>query len=135
MYYGFFWAAAIVIVLIREFSEDGNGHLADNVRVTFYMETITILLTVISVPLALKLFAWILQKRINQVELQEAMQEYRKWSLVRLILLFVPVLAGLATYYFTFSTTGALCAAIALTASLFCVPTEESVKRELKIVD
>lgn len=42
-------------------------------------------------------------------------------------------MAGFLTYYGMLSTTGLLCALIALTASLFCLPGEERLRRELHI--
>lgn len=132
-WFGFFWIIPIIIVLMRELSEDGNGRLADNVSVVYAMETSTILLTCINVPLALKLFSLFLKKRIKQVELKDALKLYKKWSLIRLLLLLVPVYLGLATYYMCLSTTGILCTAIALIASLFCVPSEKNLKQDLEI--
>lgn len=132
-WFGIFWAIPIIIVLVRELLEDGNGSLADNASVVYSMETATILLTCLNVPLALKLFSWVLTKKIDQIELIPALKLYKKWSLVRLLFLFVPVFLGLATYYMCMSTTGILCAAIVLTASLFCVPSEKNLKQDLKI--
>ena len=132
-WFGIFWIIPIVIVLMREFSEDGNGHMAGNASVVYAMETATILLTCINVPLALKLFTLFLKKRIKNVELRDALKLYKKWSLIRLLLLLVPVYLGLATYYMCMSTTGILCTAIALTASLFCVPSEKNLKQDLEI--
>ena len=128
-----FWGLAIVIVVVHEIYDSETGLVADNVKIVYWMETVSILLTVINVPLALKLFALVLRKKIDQVPLVEALRLYKRWSLIRLLLLFIPVLAGLTTYYMCMSTTGLLCAAIGLTASLFCVPTEQRLKADLLI--
>lgn len=132
-WYGIFWIIPIIIVLMRELSEDGNGYLANNASVVYAMETATILLTCLNVPLALKLFSLVLKKKVCNLELKGALKLYKKWSLIRLLLLLVPVYIGLATYYMCMSTTGILCTAIALTASLFCVPSEKNLKQDLKI--
>ena len=50
-----------------------------------------------------------------------------------MVLLALPVIAGFLTYYAMLSTTGLLCGLIALTASLFCLPGEERLRRELHI--
>ena len=128
-----FWGLAIVIVVVHEINDGETGLVADNVKIVYWMETVCILLTVINVPLALKLFALVLKKKIDQVPLVDALRLYKRWSLIRLLLLFIPVLAGLTTYYMCMSTTGLLCAAIGLTASLFCVPTEQRLKADLLI--
>ena len=52
---------------------------------------------------------------------------------VRLALLAMPVLAGFLTYYMMLSNKGVLCALIALTASLFCLPGENRLRKELHI--
>ena len=52
---------------------------------------------------------------------------------MRLALLAVPVLAGFLTYYMMLSNKGVLCALIALTASLFCLPGENRLRKELHI--
>ena len=52
---------------------------------------------------------------------------------MRLALLAIPVLAGFFTYYVMLSSTGVLCALIGLTASLFCLPGEGRLRKELHI--
>ena len=99
----------------------------------YYAETLSILLTAICIPLSLKLFAWVLYRRIDRASITSALQLYVFWSGIRLVLLLLPLLAGFLTYYVMLSTTGLLCALIALTASLFCLPGEERLRRELHI--
>ena len=100
------------------------GMYAGDVRATYMAETVTILLAASCVPIALKLFSWVLIRKIDVVTLPEALRLYALWSGVRLALLAIPVLAGFFTYYIMLSSTGALCALIGLTASLFCLPGE-----------
>jgi len=132
-FFYFFWAFPIAVIIICEFNDGFTGSMSTNASVIYWMETVTILLTIINVPLALKLFSLVLKNKIDKVNLREALQLYKKWSLIRLLLLFVPLFSGLATYYWCLSSKGALCAAIALTASLFCVPSESKLKQDLKI--
>ena len=109
------------------------GVYADDVRATYFAETLTILLTASCVPVSLKLFSWVLTKKIDVVSISQALRLYAFWSGVRLALLAVPVLAGFFTYYMMLSNKGVLCALIALTASLFCFPSEERLRKELHI--
>ena len=67
------------------------------------------------------------------VAITDALRLYVLWSGVRLALLAVPVLAGFLTYYMILSNKGVLCALIALTASLFCLPGENRLRKELHI--
>ena len=118
------------------FGETGGGWVgmyAGDVRATYMAETVTILLAASCVPIALKLFSWVLIRKIDVVTLPEALRLYALWSGVRLALLAIPVLAGFFTYYIMLSSTGALCALIGLTASLFCLPGEGRLRKELHI--
>lgn len=131
--FAYFWILPILLVILGETGGDWVGIYADDVRVTYLAETISILLVAIDVPVSLKLFSWMLVRKIDTVSLPDALRLYLLWSSVRLILLAIPVLAGFFTYYMMLSNKGMLCALIALTASLFCLPSEERMRRELHI--
>lgn len=131
--FAYFWILPILLVILGETGGDWVGMYADDVRVTYLAETISILLVAVNVPVSLKLFSWMLVRKIDTVSLPDALRLYLLWSSVRLILLAIPVLAGFFTYYMMLSNKGMLCALIALTASLFCLPGEERMRRELHI--
>lgn len=131
--FGYYWLLPILLVILGETGGDWVGMYADDVRATFFAETIVILLAALCIPLSLKLFSWVLMKKIDSVAISQALSLYAFWSGVRLAILAIPVLAGFLTYYMTLSNKGLLCALIALTASLFCFPGEERLRKELHI--
>lgn len=108
-----------------------SGLWADNVRLCYLAETITILLTALCIPVALKLFAWALDKRVNTCSTLQALKRYRCWSLLRLLLIGLPEVCGFATYAFCLSYTGLLCALICLVALLFCIPSQKNLRSHL----
>lgn len=132
LYIGF-WILPVILVVVGETGGDWVGMYAADVRFTFFAETACILMAAVCVPTALKLFAWMMRRKIDKVPLTDALRLYFAWSVVRLILLAMPVLVGLAVYYSVLSNTGVLCACIALTASLFCLPGEGRMRKELHI--
>lgn len=109
------------------------GLYADNARVSYVSETVGILMVASCVPVALKLFSWVLIRKIDMVSFPEALRLYFVWSSVRLLMLEVALIINILTYYLTLSNTGLLCALIALTASLFCIPSEKRLREELHI--
>ena len=123
--FAYFWMLPILLVLLGETGGGWVGMYAGDVRATYMAETVTILLAASCVPIALKLFSWVLIRKIDVVTLPEALRLYALWSGV--------VLAGFFTYYIMLSSTGALCALIGLTASLFCLPGEGRLRKELHI--
>lgn len=131
--FGYFWLLPILLVILGETGGDWVGMYADDVRATFFAETIAILLAAICIPVSLKLFSWVLVKKIDVVAISEALRLYVLWSGARLAVLALPVLAGFLTYYMTLSNKGLLCALIGLTASLLCLPSEERLRKELHI--
>lgn len=128
-----FWLIPVLIVLLGESGEEWVGLYAGDMRAAYLTETVTILLTALCIPVSLKLFSWILLRKIDVVTLPEALRLYVWWSGVRLALLAVPVAVGFLTYYMMWSSTGVLCALIGLTASFFCLPGESRLRRELYI--
>lgn len=129
----YFWLLPVFLVIFGETGGDWVGMYAGNVRATYFAETISILLVASCVPLSLKLFSWVLAKRIDAAAIQDALRLYTLWCGARLALLVLPVLAGFLTYYLMLSNTGVLCGLIGLTASLFCLPGEERLRKELHI--
>ena len=129
----FFWLLPVIWIIVGETGGDWVGIYADDVRTTYFAETLSILLVAACVPVSLKLFAWVLTRKIDKVSLPEALRLYSFWSKVRVALLSLPVWVGLAVYYLTLSNKGLLCAFIALTASLFCLPGEGRLRKELHI--
>ena len=133
MLFVYFWLLPIFLVIFGETGGEWVGVYAGDVRATYFAETFTILLTAILVPVSLKLFSWVLTKKIDVFAISDALRLYALWSGVRLALLAIPVLAGFLTYYMMLSNKGVLCALIALTASLFCLPGEDRLRKELHI--
>lgn len=131
--YGCFWLLPLACVMFGELDAGWVGAYASNVKLAYLVETVVILLTAIFVPLSLKLFAWAVTKKINNETLPVALRMYVRWYAVRLFLLALPVGLGFLSYYLLMSSKGVLCALIGLTASLFCLPGEERLRRELQI--
>ncbi|MGP1537761.1 hypothetical protein [Bacteroides heparinolyticus] len=128
-----FWMISILLVISGEMGSSWVGLYVGNISATYMAETITILLTASCVPISLKLFSWVLTRKIDIAAFPKALRLYALWSDIRLVLLSLPVLTGFFTYYMMLSTTGVLCGMIGLTASLFCLPGEERLRKELHI--
>lgn len=133
MMFVYFWLLPIFFVIFGETGGEWVGMYAGDVRTTYFAETIAILLVAVCVPVSLKLFSWVLVKKIDTMAISDALQMYALWSGLRLALLAIPLVAGFLTYYLMMSNTGALCALISLTASLFCLPGEVPMRKELHI--
>lgn len=131
--YILFWLCPIVILLAGEMEWFPVGLWADDTQVVYLLETLSILLTAICIPLALKLFSLVLTKKIDKLGIVLALKRYQQWSYVRLGLLEINVLFSLFGYYFALSNTGNLCMLISLTASFFCFPSEKKLRAELHI--
>ena len=127
------WALPLVYALLHETGVLSQGALAGDARMEYIFQTIGILMTIVLIPFALRIFNLNLVKRIQELPLQQALKSYRIWADVRLALLLVPALINLQFYYLTLNNTGLFCAAMSLIASLFCVPSESRIKNELDL--
>lgn len=131
--YIFFWVLPAFLLGAGEFELLPVGSLADNAQATYYFETFCILLTALCVPLSLKLFSLALKRKIDRMTIVLALKRYVQWSIVRLGILEISIVASLLCYYLALSSTGNLCMLIGLTASLFCLPSEKRLRNELHI--
>ena len=127
------WALPLIYALLHEMGVMTQGTLADDAQMEYIFQTMGILMTIVFIPFALRIFNLNLVKRIKELPLQQALKSYRIWSDVRLALLLVPALINLQFYYLTLDNTGLFCACMALIASLFCVPSESRIKNELDL--
>ena len=131
--YIIFWVLVIATVLLYESDILPQGGLVDNPRTAYMIEVLGVLLTVGLIPFSLRLFSLSLVRYVKQSALKDAMVSYRRWNEIRLALLLVPALVNLSVYYWTLETTGLLCAAMVMIASLFCVPGMRRMKTELNL--
>ena len=128
-----FWAIVLSTVVLYELDVLPQGTLVEDVQTSYMMEVCGILLAVTLIPLSLRSFSLSLVRCVKQNVLEKAMVSYRRWSEIRLALLLVPAMVNLAVYYWTLDTTGLLCAAMVMVASLFCVPGMARLKSELNL--
>ncbi len=131
--YSLFWVGALCLIPLYESNLLQEGIYAGDKLMEYILYTIGILLSVIFIPLALKLFSVSLNKRLPNLSIDEALKSYKKWSEIRLALLFIPTILNISFYYMTMQTTGLLCASMSLVASLFCVPNRNKIVTELDI--
>ena len=66
--FAYFWVLPILLVILGETGGAWVGVYADDVRATYFAETLTILLTASCVPVSLKLFSWVLTKKNRRCE-------------------------------------------------------------------
>lgn len=128
------WVLPLLLVALYETGVMTEGAYAGDVRMDYVLQTVGILLAVGLIPLSLRLFSLSLVKNVKQRSLPEALKSYRRWSEIRTGMLVVPVLVNLSFYYLTLNNTGVLCAMMALIASLFCVPSADKIKEDIRFI-
>ena len=131
--YVVFWTIPVWFVALYETGVLTKGIHAGNAQMEYILQSVGILLTIGLIPFALRIFNLNLVKRIKEYPLERALASYKLWSDVRLFLLAVPAILNFSFYYLTLNTTGLFCGAMAILASLFCVPSESRIKNELDL--
>jgi hypothetical protein len=135
MQYGLFWLLPVLLTIAYETDFLPVGLYADDPQMMYVWETAGILTVIVCVPLSLKLFSVVLKKNIDEAHLTEALSNYLFWSGVRLGILEIAVLLNVFVYYLTLDNVGAFCGIIALTASVFCLPSEKRMREELNVTN
>lgn len=115
-----FWIPIVLSAIIIVSGELGiipNGILANDKQVEFVIMSMMEILTIIAIPVALKLFKF---KAIANKLASDTLLHFERWGIVRLCLLNVPMVINLVCYYL-FVGAGFGYLAIILFLSLFFV--------------
>ena len=115
-----FWIPIVlsaIIIVSGELDIIPNGILANDKQVEFVIMSMMEILTIIAIPVALKLFKF---KAIANKLASDTLLHIERWGIVRLCLLNVPMVINLVCYYL-FVGAGFGYLAIILFLSLFFV--------------
>ena len=115
-----FWIPIVlsaIIIVSGELDIIPNGILANDKQVEFVIMSMIEILTIIAIPVALKLFKF---KAIANKLASDTLLLFERWGIVRLCLLNVPMVINLVCYYL-FVGAGFGYLAIILFLSLFFV--------------
>lgn len=115
-----FWIPIVlsaIIIVSGELDIIPNGILANDKQVEFVIMSMMEILTIIAIPVALKLFKF---KAIANKLASATLLHFERWGIVRLSLLNVPMVINLVCYYL-FVGAGFGYLAIILFLSLFFV--------------
>ncbi len=115
-----FWIPIVlsaIIIVSGELDIIPNGILANDKQVEFVIMSMMEILTIIAIPVALKLFKF---KAIANKLSSDTLLHFERWGIVRLCLLNVPMVINLVCYYL-FVGAGFGYLAIILFLSLFFV--------------
>lgn len=115
-----FWIPIVlsaIIIVSGELDIIPNGILANGKQVEFVIMSMMEILTIIAIPVALKLFKF---KAIANKLASDTLLHFERWGIVRLCLLNVPMVINLVCYYL-FVGAGFGYLAIILFLSLFFV--------------
>lgn len=115
-----FWIPIVlsaIIIILGELDIIPNGILANDKQVEFVIMSMMEILTIIAIPVALKLFKF---KAIANKLASDTFLHFERWGIVRLCLLNVPMVINLVCYYL-FVGAGFGYLAIILFLSLFFV--------------
>lgn len=129
--YVFYFIIIAAFAAVYELNPSACGIFIGNATSEFILETVSVLLTLATIPLSLKLFnAMLLRHRSLSFELRA--RYYRMWSATRLISLGIVTVLNLWVYYATLNNIGGFCALICLLTALFCCPTRKRISSELE---
>lgn len=115
-------AILLLLVVLCETEVIPNGMFATNEQAEFVFNVTSILIVLVNVPLALKLFSLNTTRSLHRYTFDGALRTYHVWSLVRLLILLAAAFFSLLSYYYTLTSTGLLCAAIVVLVMCYCLP-------------
>ena len=125
------WLLAVITVLLGEMGVIPNGVVQPHSQDEFLLNTAAIVLTVVGIPVAMRLFTLSSTRGLRRMNIDEALDSYHLWSVVRMAILALTAVFGLVVYYLAAHVSGAFCALIALGVTLFCWPSVGKIEEYL----
>lgn len=129
------WVMAVMAVVLGELDVIPNGLVLPHSSEEFELNTVAIVLTVVGIPVAIKLFTLNTTKGLRRMNYDEALKSYHVWSIVRLGILLIALVFSIGVYYIATSVSGAFCALIALLATVYCWPSGAKITSYLEGVN
>lgn len=133
-YYAFYvLAVGLVCLMIYLMRMGGLAMLEPQSPAGQAVQYLVIFYVIASVPGALYGFKRMIDTRVKPIEdSDEKLREYKHWSIIRIVLIGIGVLLGIAAFYLLKTYQSMLwCAGISLIALYFCKPSEGRVQQEL----
>lgn len=127
------WVVVIALVAGYECGLLEEGSLVGNAIAEYAAQFTGVLLAICLIPLSLRIFNLSLTKYIRCLDIEKALDSYRRWSEVRIILLLTVAVFNISLYYWTMDSAGLLCGGMAVLASMFCVPGKKRLLSELDL--
>lgn len=129
--YTLMWILVIVTVIMYEADVLPQGTMVGNSTAEYVAQLTGVLLTICFIPMSLRMFGLFISRYVKTLALDRALKSYRRWSEIRIIMLFATVLFNISLYYWTMDITGLLCGGMGVIAALFCIPGKERMMSEL----
>ena len=129
------WISVAIAVVLGELDVIPNGVVMPQSSDEFKLNTVVIVLTIIGIPAAIRLFMLNTTKGLRRMNNEEALLSYHVWSIVRMGILCFAAVFSVVVYYLATSVSGMLCALVALCATLYCWPSSEKISSYLEGVN
>ena len=127
-----FWVPIIlcvVIVILGELNVFPTGVLNGNAQVEFVLLAAMEIITICTIPLALRLFRF---AKIHNKLVEQREHALHKWGAIRLEMLSVPMVVNTLLYYLTMNAAFGYLAIILFLCMFFVVPTQERCNAEIE---
>ena len=129
------WLIVVAAVVLGELDVIPNGWVVPQSPEELRLNIAVIVLTIVGIPLAIRLFTLNTTKGLRRMNNDEALASYHIWSVVRLGILCVAAVSGVVVYYLATSVSAVFCALIALAVTIYCWPSETKIASYLEEVN
>lgn len=129
------WLMALLTVVLGELDVIPNGMVAPQSSDEVSLNIAAIVLTLVGIPLAIRLFSLNTTKGLRRMDNEEALHSYHVWSGVRMGILGLDAIFGMVVYYLATSVSGLFCALVALGVTIYCWPSGAKIASYLESVN
>ncbi len=128
------WLMPVIFIFIGYTSIIQFDSISNDSVSTYFLEVAEVGATILLIPLALKMMPWLLKTKIDHLGIEKAIESYKIYSILQLVLISIPIILGMVIYVLTKGNIGIFCHLIGVTSLLFCIPSEKRMRQDLHIM-
>lgn len=127
------WAVFALLLIAYELEWLPQANMMDETTTVYIFQIVVVMLTILATPMGMKIRKFVVEKKLQELPLVEAIKRYITVCVLQMSLLVVPALLALILYFNTLNSMGIFCVAMSATSALLCYPTVRQIAKDLNL--
>lgn len=127
------WAVFALLLTTYELEWLPQANMMDETTTVYIFQIVVVLLTILATPLGMRIRKYVVENKLQELSLVEAVKRYNTVCVMQMSILVVPAMLALILYYNTLNSMGIFCMAMSVASALLSYPTARQIGKDLNL--